>query len=91
MQTALSISASSFSEALKNIMKNNLSVNDLHSLQSASELIYNYSNCIEIDRFEGVVDEAALEARAIDLYKNKNFFAGFSNLILYHILLDYIS
>ncbi|KAK3771496.1 hypothetical protein RRG08_059535 [Elysia crispata] len=76
IEASLGISAKSLLSSLDAVRSDNFNVSQIDALQKAAEFAANYTSCIETNRFEFVENEAALERRAFELSKLKNFFAG---------------
>ena len=64
------------SEDLDSLFNSGFNTSSLQSLQTVAALVYNYTSCVDLDRFEGVADEEELSRRAHELHRTKNFMAG---------------
>ena len=60
----------------------NMDKNQLGNISHLAQLLYNYTSCIEVDRFIGYASEAELLKAAGDLHKDNKFLAGLWNLSL---------
>ena len=76
LQATLGVQVDSVLEGLDTLDGNNMNSSSLKSLQLVAELVYNYSTCLDLDRFEAVATEAELERRAFELFTTKNFLGG---------------
>ena len=72
----MGVDVDSILRGLDTLNGNNMNASDLKSLQMVAELVYNYTTCLDLDRFEAVATEAELETRAFELHSSNNFLGG---------------
>ncbi|XP_070186023.1 uncharacterized protein [Littorina saxatilis] len=76
LKATLGVDSSRVSKSLDALKNQNMNTSDIKSLQLVAELVYNYTTCLDLSRFEGVADEAELEQRAFKLHENNQFLGG---------------
>lgn len=76
MSSAVGVDSSGLIQGLDAIQSNDFNSTYIRQLSSVAEVVYNYTSCIDLDRFEAVSTEAELEKKAEMLYKNNTFLGG---------------
>ncbi|XP_035829835.1 uncharacterized protein LOC101860234 [Aplysia californica] len=76
LESTVGVSADALISGVEALQVDNFDQSQLKSLQSAAEVIANYSSCISLSRFEPVASEKELEVEAFRLSKSKTFLAG---------------
>ncbi|ESO87425.1 hypothetical protein LOTGIDRAFT_127778, partial [Lottia gigantea] len=83
IQSTAGVNTDELMDGLAALESDQFDMQQLNGMQTAAELLLNYTECVELSRYIGVDSEADLESESRKLLEDNNFLAGivFNNLV----------
>ncbi|KAK7500956.1 hypothetical protein BaRGS_00007836, partial [Batillaria attramentaria] len=76
LQSSTGVSTQSLMDGLDALNNNKINATEITAVQKVAELVYNYSYCLELNRFYPVVSEAEMEEKARSFFQINRFLGG---------------